>query len=64
MSKPATIAQLTIRHVITPNDFYGEPWPPNEPGLWVTVRRLPLDFTQWRSIQLEEVRPPPSASQP
>jgi hypothetical protein len=47
----ADIPTLFITNVVTADDPWRQPWPPNEPGLWVVVRRLTRDFTLWRQIR-------------
>jgi hypothetical protein len=40
-------ATLIVEHVITADDPFGEPWPPNAAGPWIVVARA-RGFTKWR----------------
>jgi hypothetical protein len=45
---PFTTPILHIEHVITADDPFGEPWPPD--GSCSVVRRASNGFTLWRTI--------------
>jgi hypothetical protein len=53
---------LTVEHIITSDDPWGAPWPPD--GTVSIVRRVDGGWTLWRRIRLSETRayaPPPAA---
>jgi hypothetical protein len=45
MNKPAFV----VEHLITADDPFGEPWPPNSAGPWIVVA-CARGFTKWRRI--------------
>jgi hypothetical protein len=50
---PAVNGDLVIQHIITADDPFGEPWPPD--GLCSIVRRA-HGFTLWRRISNEATK--------
>jgi hypothetical protein len=50
MNKPA----LRVEYVVTADDPYGEPWPPD--GNCSLVRRAANGFSLWRRLRLAEHR--------
>jgi len=50
MNKPA----LVVEHVITADDPFGEPWPPNAAGPWLVVARV-RGFTKWRHNRISHI---------
>jgi hypothetical protein len=50
MNKPA----LVVEHVITADDPFGEPWPPNAAGPWVVVARV-RGFTKSRHNRISHI---------
>jgi hypothetical protein len=47
-------ASLLVEHVITADDPFGEPWPPD--GNCSLVRRTANGFSLWRRLRLTEQR--------
>jgi hypothetical protein len=47
-------AMIEVAHVITADDAFGEPWPPD--GSCSVVRRSSNGFTLWRCIRLSVTR--------
>ena len=45
---------LVVEHVITADDLFGEPWPPD--GDCSLVRRAANGFSLWRRLRLTEHR--------
>jgi hypothetical protein len=54
---------VTITRVITADSFDGQPWPPSSTDIWHLVRRLPRNFSLWRTIQPAQSNPPPAIAQ-
>jgi hypothetical protein len=56
---PAVNGALVIQHIITADDPFGEPWPPD--GLCSIVRRA-RGFTLWRRVSLQSSSVTPGAA--